>query len=71
MALPVQYFQKLVESSPDIIISVDKSGTIIYYNDGARQMRTLKQRFVAAATIKGGFFLKGAPAPAGRPAGPG
>ena len=37
MALPVQYFQKLVESSPDIIISVDKSGTIIFYNDGARQ----------------------------------
>ena len=34
------------------------------YNDGARQMRTLKQRFVAAATIKGGIFLKGAPAPA-------
>ena len=37
MALPVQYFQKLVESSPDIIISVDKSGTITFYNDGARQ----------------------------------
>jgi PAS domain S-box-containing protein len=37
MALPVQYFQKLVESCPDIIISVDKSGTIIFYNDGARQ----------------------------------
>jgi dihydroorotase len=36
------------------------------YNDGARQMRTLKQRFVAAATLKGGFFLKGAPTPAGR-----
>jgi dihydroorotase len=36
------------------------------YNDGARQMRTLKQRFVAAATIKGGIFLKGAPTPAGR-----
>jgi len=36
------------------------------YNDGARQMRTLKQRFVATATIKGGIFLKGAPAPAGR-----
>jgi predicted amidohydrolase len=31
------------------------------YNDGARQMRTLKQQFVAAATIKGGIFLKGAP----------
>jgi PAS domain S-box-containing protein len=37
MALPVQYFQKLVESCPDIIISVDKTGTIIFYNDGARQ----------------------------------
>lgn len=31
------------------------------YNDGARQMRTLEQRFVAVATIKGGIFLKGAP----------
>ncbi|HEX4346399.1 MAG TPA: amidohydrolase family protein [Vicinamibacterales bacterium] len=40
------------------------------YNDGARQMRTLKQRFVATATIKGGIFLKGAPAPAA-PAGRG
>jgi PAS domain S-box-containing protein len=37
MALPVQYFKKLVESCPDIIISVDKTGTIIFYNDGARQ----------------------------------
>lgn len=37
MALPVQYFQKLVESCPDIIISVDKLGTITFYNDGARQ----------------------------------
>jgi dihydroorotase len=40
------------------------------YNDGARQMRTLKQRFVATATIKGGIFLKGAPVPAGRGAAP-
>lgn len=37
MALPAQYFQKLVESCPDIIISVDKLGTITFYNDGARQ----------------------------------
>jgi len=37
MALPAQYFQKLVESCPDIIISVDKHGTITFYNDGARQ----------------------------------
>jgi len=37
MALPVQYFQKLVESCPDIIIAVDKQGTITFYNDGACQ----------------------------------
>ncbi len=40
------------------------------YNDGARQMRTLKQQFVAAATIKGGVFLKGSVAAAGRGAAP-
>jgi PAS domain S-box-containing protein len=37
MALPVEHFQKLVESCPDIIIAVDKQGTITFYNDGARQ----------------------------------
>jgi len=37
MSLPAQYFQKLVESCPDIIISVDKKGIITFYNDGARQ----------------------------------
>ena len=37
MSLPPQYFQKLFESCPDIIIAVDKQGTIIFYNDGARQ----------------------------------
>ncbi len=37
MSLSSDYFQKLVESSPDIIIAVNRSGTIIFYNDGARQ----------------------------------
>lgn len=37
MSLPLQYFQKLVESCLDIIIAVDKRGTITFYNDGARQ----------------------------------
>jgi dihydroorotase len=43
------------------------------YGDQTRQARTLKQQFVAAATVKGGIFLKGAPPPAGRggPGGPG
>ncbi|HXG52146.1 MAG TPA: response regulator [candidate division Zixibacteria bacterium] len=37
MSLPLQYFQKLVESCPDIIISVDRRGIVTFYNDGARQ----------------------------------
>lgn len=37
MSLPVQYFQKLVESCSDIIIAVDRQGIITFYNDGARQ----------------------------------
>ena len=41
------------------------------YADQARAPRTLKQQFVATATIKGGIFLKGAPPPAGRGGGPG
>src|SRR5215467_5501210 len=37
MSLPVQYFEKLVESCSDIIIAVDRQGIITFYNDGARQ----------------------------------
>jgi PAS domain S-box-containing protein len=37
LPLNPKYLQRLVESSPDIIIAVDREGTIIYYNDGARQ----------------------------------
>lgn len=35
--LPGSYFERLVESSPDIVIAVDRSGSIIYYNDGAEK----------------------------------
>ena len=34
--LPAIYFEKLLESSPDIVVAVDRQGTIIFYNDGAR-----------------------------------
>ncbi|HVA81859.1 MAG TPA: PAS domain S-box protein, partial [Candidatus Binataceae bacterium] len=37
LPLDTKYLQRLVESSPDIIIAVDREGVIIYYNDGARQ----------------------------------
>ena len=35
--LPTIYFEKLLESSPDIVVAVDIHGTISFYNDGARQ----------------------------------
>ena len=39
------------------------------FGDQGRQPRTLKQQFVAVATVKGGIFLKGAP-PVAPPAAP-
>lgn len=35
--LPSSSFERLVESSPDIVVAVDRSGTVIYYNDGAEK----------------------------------
>ncbi len=35
--LDPKYLNRLVESSPDIIVAVDIKGTIVYYNDGARR----------------------------------
>jgi PAS domain S-box-containing protein len=37
LTLDQNYLKTLIESSPDIIIAVDRDGTVIYYNDGARQ----------------------------------
>jgi PAS domain S-box-containing protein len=37
LALAESHLRQLVESSPDIVIAVDRSGTIIFYNDGARE----------------------------------
>jgi PAS domain S-box-containing protein len=38
LTLDQNYLKRLMESSPDIIVAVDRDGTIIYYNDGARQV---------------------------------
>jgi PAS domain S-box-containing protein len=35
--LPKVYLEHLAEVSPDIIIAVDRSGSIVFYNDGARR----------------------------------
>jgi PAS domain S-box-containing protein len=34
--LPAVYFEKLLDNSPDIVVAVDRRGTIVFYNDGAR-----------------------------------
>jgi len=34
--LPKVYFERLLESSPDIVVAVDRHGTVIFYNDGAK-----------------------------------
>jgi PAS domain S-box-containing protein len=34
---PPHFLEQLVESSPDIVVAVDRSGTIIFYNDGAEK----------------------------------
>src|SRR6202162_3008309 len=36
-SLDYNNLKSLVKSSPDIIIAVDRDGTIIFYNDGARK----------------------------------
>jgi PAS domain S-box-containing protein len=35
--LPSSSFERLVESSPDIVVAVDRNGSVIYYNDGAEK----------------------------------
>lgn len=34
---PPNYLLQLIESSPDIVVAVDRTGTIVFYNDGAEK----------------------------------
>jgi PAS domain S-box-containing protein len=34
--LPKVYFERLLETSPDIVVAVDRKGVVIFYNDGAK-----------------------------------
>ena len=35
---PSDYFERLIESSSDIVVAVDKSGNVFFYNDGAEKI---------------------------------
>lgn len=37
VAFPPHYLEKLIESSPDIVVAVDRAGKIVFYNDGAEK----------------------------------
>ena len=34
---PPNYLEQLIESSPDIVVAVDRTGMIVFYNDGAEK----------------------------------
>lgn len=34
---PAHYLEQLIASSPDIVVAVDRTGTIVFYNDGAEK----------------------------------
>jgi len=34
---PPHYLEQLIESSPDIVVAVDRAGVIVFYNDGAER----------------------------------
>jgi len=49
--LPKVYLEHLAEISPDIIVAVDRSGSIIFYNDGARRTLGYTQQEVLGRHI--------------------
>lgn len=50
--LPLIYFERLLEDSPDIIIGVDRRGEIIFYNEGARTTLGYTSAEVAGHSVK-------------------
>jgi len=49
--LPKVYFERLLESSPDIVIAVDRHGKVIFYNDGATRTLGYAQNEVLGKSV--------------------
>jgi PAS domain S-box-containing protein len=50
--LPKVYFERLVDSSPDIVVAVDKDGKVIFYNDGAKRTLGFAVEEVLGRTVE-------------------
>jgi len=49
--LPKVYFERLLDTSPDIIIAVDKGGAVIFYNGGAQATLGYEAREVLGTPV--------------------
>src|SRR6516162_8099252 len=59
LTLDQNYLKRLMESSPDIIIAVDREGTIIYYNDGARRVLRYTSEEIIGQKVTGIYLSLG------------
>ena len=50
MALTRERLEQLVARSPDIVVATDRRGTVIYYNDGAKETLGYARRRCSART---------------------
>lgn len=49
--LPKVYFERLLETSPDIVVAVDLKGVVIFYNDGAQDTLGYKADEILGAPV--------------------
>jgi PAS domain S-box-containing protein len=49
--LPKVYFERLLETSPDIVVAVDRPGNVIFYNDGAEDVLGYHSREILGTPV--------------------
>jgi len=51
LSLDKNYLHRLIESSPDIVVAVDREGVVIYYNDSARRILGYEPRQIIGQKV--------------------
>lgn len=51
-SFPPHYLEQLIESSPDIVVAVDRSGKIVFYNDGAEKNLGYRSDEILGANVE-------------------